>query len=129
MSTNRRSPAWTLPAACVAIGVVMLIVLAAAGEALQGLGALGVMAAVAAGLVLGGRSETVRGFRGDGRDERFAAMDQRASAVTCVVLALALVAGWLTEIARGGDGSPWGWLVALGAGVYVVSVVVLHRRM
>jgi hypothetical protein len=49
-----------------------------------------------------GRSETIRGLRGDGRDERFAQIDLQATAVA----GLALIVAWLVATARGQSGSP-----------------------
>ena len=46
---------WFLPLFCVALGALVLF---------------------------GGRSETIRGLRGDGRDERFRAIDMRATAIS-----------------------------------------------
>jgi hypothetical protein len=48
----------------------------------DGLASLGVMAAVGALLLLGGRSETIRGLHGDGRDERFARIDLHGTALS-----------------------------------------------
>jgi hypothetical protein len=52
-------------------------------------------------ILLAGRSETIRGLRGDGRDERFAQIDLRATAVAGLVLIVTLIVAWLTEIAQG----------------------------
>ncbi len=40
----------------------------------------------------------------------------------------AVIVGFLVEVARGRDGSPYSWLGALGGGVYLVAVVVLRLR-
>jgi hypothetical protein len=43
---------------------------------------LAVLAAFGLIILLAGRSETVRGLRGDGRDERFAQIDLNATALS-----------------------------------------------
>ena len=71
-------------------------------------------------------SETVRGLRGDGRDERFALIDLRATAAAGLVLISVLIVSWLTEIARGGSGSPYDWLCAVGGVTYLLAVAVFR---
>jgi len=48
--------------------------------------AVGLMVGFGALILLGGRSETVRGLRGDGRDERFKHIDLAATAFAGIVL-------------------------------------------
>jgi len=79
-------------------------------------------------ILLAGRSETVRGLRGDGRDERFAQMDMRATAVSGLVLIVALIVAWLVEIARGHSGNPYSWLLAISGLSYLIAVVILRWR-
>jgi hypothetical protein len=79
-------------------------------------------------LLLGGRSETVRGMRGDGRDERFALIDLRATAFAGNVVILAVIAGWLVELARGRDGATFGLLGALGGVAYLVALLAQRVR-
>jgi hypothetical protein len=40
-----------------------------------------ILAGATALILFGGRSETIRGLRGDGRDERIAMIDMRATAL------------------------------------------------
>jgi hypothetical protein len=56
-------------------------------------GVFGLAGLTAFGLffLLAGRSETIRGLRGDGRDERFAQIDLRATAMTGLALLVALI--------------------------------------
>jgi hypothetical protein len=56
-------------------------------------------------LLLTGRSETVRGLT-VGRDERFAQIDLRATAVAGLALIVTVIVAWLAEIARGRSGHP-----------------------
>jgi hypothetical protein len=62
-------------------------------------------AVIASVFALGGRSETVRMIRGDGRDERWAIIDMAATAITGLVLIIAIIAGCLYEWSQGRDGS------------------------
>ena len=71
---------WVTPATGVAIGLVYLIAFSIGGQPGNGLIGLGIMVAFSAAIVvLGRRSETVRGIL-DHRDERLAGIDLRATA-------------------------------------------------
>ena len=63
-----------------------------------------------------------------GRDERWAAIDLRASAFGGLVVILAAMGAWLYELAEGRDGSPYGQLLAVGGVAYIAAVAVLRRR-
>jgi hypothetical protein len=78
--------------------------------------------------VFGGRSETVRQFRGDGRDERWARIDLAATALSGLVLIVVIIAACFYEWANGRDGSPYTQLGALAGVSYLVALVVLARR-
>jgi hypothetical protein len=119
---------WFLPAFSVGLGVVMLAVWWLGGSPGEGVVSLGVMVGFGLLVLLGGRSETIRGLRGDGRDERFARMDLHATAITGLVLLVALIVAWLVEIARGRSGSPYGWLLALGGLAYLLAVAFFRWR-
>ena len=75
------------------------------GDPERGLYSLGLMVAFGLLVLVGGRSETVRGLRGDG-ETSFALMDLRAMAYAALVLVTVLIGVWLVELARGHDGSP-----------------------
>lgn len=133
MTSNPRRPVtqskWFLPAFCAALGLVMLAAAGTGGQLGVGLASLGVMLAAAIFiLIMGSRSETVRALRGDGRDERFAMIDLRATAITGLVLIVALIIAWLVEVARGHSGNPYGWLCAIGGLAYLASVGYLRWR-
>jgi hypothetical protein len=119
---------WFLPLFAVALGVAMLAVEWIGGSPVGGLIALGVMTAFAVLVLLGGRSETVRGLRGDGRDERFRQIDVAATAIAGVVVITAIIVAFMVEVARGHDGSPYTWLGAIAGLAYLVAVVVLRLR-
>ena len=113
---------WFLPSFSLALGLVMLAVSWLGGHPGEGVGSLAVMAVFGLFILLAGRSETVRGLRGDGRDERFAQIDLRATAVSGFVLIVALIVAWMVAIARGQNGNPYGWLLALGGLSYALAV-------
>jgi hypothetical protein len=95
-----------------------------------GEGVFGLAGLTAFGLffLLAGRSETIRGLRGDGRDERFAQIDLRATAMTGLALLVALIVAWLVAIARGRSGSPYDWLLAIGGLAYLLAVAWFRWR-
>ena len=92
---------WYMPAFSVLLGLLMLGAFALGGDVGGGLAALGVMVALAAGTLVFGRSETVRGLSGPGRDERWAKIDVTATAITGSVLIAVIIGAFLVEVARG----------------------------
>ena len=130
---KNRSPAavrskWFMPAFCLALGVVVLVAAWLGGQLGTGVFGLVVMAAFGfVVLLLTGRSETIRGLT-TGRDERFAQLDLRATAVTGFVLTITVIVAWLVEIARGHSGNPYGWLGAIGGIAYILSVAFFRWR-
>jgi hypothetical protein len=86
------------------------------------------MAAFGLLLLFGGRSETVRGMRGDGRDERWAMIDLRATALAGLVVIPAVIVAFVVDVARGGDGMPYAWLGALGGVAYLAGFLVGRWR-
>jgi hypothetical protein len=117
-----------MPAFSFSIGLTMLAAFWIGGSPSDGLVALGIMTAVAALFLFGGRSETLQGLGGPGRDERWAMIDVHATALTGLVLILVIIGAWLVEVAQGEDGSPYALLGAVGGVAYVVFVAVLRRR-
>ena len=77
---------WFQPAFAVGLGVLFLTAMWIGGDARTGVYSLAVMVGFGALILLGGRSETVRGLRGDGRDERFKHIDLAATAFAGIVL-------------------------------------------
>ena len=119
---------WFLPLFAVALGVAMLAAMWIGGDHRTGLFSLGVMVAFGALILFGGRSETIRGLRGDGRDERFRQIDVVATAIAGTVVISAIIVAFLVEVARGHDGSPYAWLGAIGGVAYLIAIVVLRFR-
>ncbi len=119
---------WFLPAFCVALGAAVLAAQWIGGDLHAGLVSLVAMTVFGFAILVGGRSETVRGLRGDGRDERFRMIDIHATALTGIVLVLTLSGVWLVELARGRDGSPYGELMAVAGLTYLVAIAFLRWR-
>jgi hypothetical protein len=89
---------------------------------------LGIMAAVSISLLAGGRSDTIRALRGDGRDERFALIDLKATAFAGTAMTAAAIVAFVVELARGHDGRPYSWLGAVAGAAYVLGVVIGRLR-
>jgi hypothetical protein len=119
---------WFLPAFCVALGAAVLTAQWIGGNLHGGLLSLAAKRVFALAILFGGRSETVRGLRGDGRDERFRMIDVHATAPTGTVLVLVLSGIWLVELARGNDGSPYGELMAVAGLTYLAAIAFLRWR-
>jgi hypothetical protein len=122
------SSRWFMPAGCVVLGGVVLLAAWLGGQLVTGFIGLAVMTAFGLFIALAGRSETIRGLRGDGRDERFAQIDLRATAFAGLVLIVAVIVAFLVEIAHGHDGRPYTWLGALAGLGYLLAVGYLRRR-
>lgn len=119
---------WFLPLFSAGMGIVTLAAAWVGGQLVTGIIGLGVMTGFGLLILLAGRSETVRGLRGDGRDERFAQIDLRATAAAGLVLIVVLIVSWLTEIARGHSGSPYDWLCAIGGLTYLLAIALFRWR-
>lgn len=119
---------WFLPLFSVALGLVMLAAMSIGGNPSTGLQSLAIMTAFGAVILFGGRSETVRGLRGDGRDERFRQIDIHATALAGIVVLTTIIVAFIVGVARGHDGAPYSWLGASGGLSYLLAVVALRLR-
>jgi hypothetical protein len=119
---------WTIPMGSLLIGLVLLGANIVGHQTVLGLWSLGIMVAFGAAVLLGGRSETVRGLRGDGRDERFAMLDLQATALAGLALIIAVIVAFIVEVARGHSGEPYDWLGAIAGLAYIAAVIVLRVR-
>jgi hypothetical protein len=119
---------WFLPLFALALGLVFFAAQWIGGDPGSGLVSLGIMAAFGLAVLVGGRSETIRGLRGDGRDERFRRIDIHATAVAGLAVITAVIVAFAVELARGHDGNPYGWLGAIAGLAYVAAVIVFRLR-
>jgi len=119
---------WFMPAFCLALGVVVLIASWLGGHVGDGLLSLAILAGFGVFLLLvTSRSETIRGLTTN-RDERFAQIDLKATAVAGLALLLAVIIAWLVQKAEGHSGSPYDWLAAIGGGSYALAVALFRWR-
>ncbi len=119
---------WFMPVFCLVLGALTAGALELGGERSSAVYSLILFAVVAAVFAFGGRSETVRQLRGDGRDERWARIDLAATALSGLVLITVIIAACFYEWAHGRDGSPYTQLGALAGVSYVVALAILARR-
>jgi|HubBroStandDraft_6_1064221.scaffolds.fasta_scaffold151425_4 hypothetical protein len=120
---------WMLPVLILVIGGAYMLAAGLGGKLELGAEMFGVTALFAVALVLGRRNETVRGFtQADARDERFAALDLRATAIAGTTIVVAIFVAFLVALARGDSGEPYIWLGALGGVAYLVALAVLRTR-
>ncbi|MBA3347641.1 MAG: hypothetical protein H0T13_03685 [Actinobacteria bacterium] len=119
---------WFLPGLSLAFGLAFLGALWAGGNPEDGVFSLGVMVVFGLLILIGGRSETIRGLRGDGRDERFARLDLVATAIAGNVLIAMVLSACVWEWAHGRDGSPYVQLGSITGVVYLAAVGFLRWR-
>ena len=119
---------WFLPAFTLALGIVLGGAQWKGGDRQTGLTSMAFFAVIAAVFVLGGRSETIRMIRGDGRDERWERIDLMATAVSGLSVIVSVIAACAWEWAHGRDGTPFVQLGAIGGITYIVALVVLGKR-
>ena len=119
---------WLVPLLSVALGIVVFAAQWIGGDPGSGLVSFGIMAGFGALILLGGHSETIRGLRGDGRDERFRQIDIHATALAGLAVILAIIVAFIVELANGHSGNPYGWLGAIGGITYLAAIVVFRIR-
>jgi drug/metabolite transporter (DMT)-like permease len=119
---------WFVPAFALALGVVVFVAQWIGGDPKGGVVSFAILAGFGGLLLLGGRSETIRGLRGDGRDERFRQIDIHATAVSGLVTITAIIVAFIVELARGHDGRPYTWLGAIAGIAYLAAVAIFRAR-
>ena len=119
---------WFLPLFAVALGLIVFIAQWIGGNPGSGLVSFAILAGAGVLVLLGGRSETIRGLRGDGRDERFRMIDIHATALAGLAVITAIIIAFLVELARGHNGNPYGWLGAIGGITYIAAIVLFRIR-
>ena len=117
-----------VPLVAAVLGIVAFVVQWIGGNPASGLGSFAIMAGFGALILFGGRSETIRGLRGDGRDERFREMDIHATALAGIAVIGAILVAFFVELAHGHDGAPYSWLGAIAGVTYLVAVIALRLR-
>jgi hypothetical protein len=132
-TTMRRGTAalrsrWTLPLFCLILGGAFLAAQWAGGDLGDGLVSLAIMSAVGLLFLVGGRWDAIRQLRADTQDERGAQIDLKATAFAGMVVITVVIAGFLVEMARGEDGSPYTQIGTIGGVAYIVALIVLRRR-
>jgi len=120
--------AWATPSLCVALGVLGGTAQWLGGNRGDALLSFGVMVTIAAGFALGGRNETIRMLRGDGRDERWARIDVRATAFTGMVMIVILGGAAFWEMAHGRTPEPFAPVLCAGAVSYAAALAWLRRH-
>ena len=119
---------WLMPLFCLGLGIVGFAVSWLGGQLGAGLVSLAILAAFGLLiLLLTGRSETIRGLT-VGRDERFAQLDLRATAVSGLVVLVTIIVAWLVATARGQSGHPYDWLLATGGFAYLLAFAFFRWR-
>ena len=120
---------WFVPLFSVALGIVVFVAQWVGGDPGSGLISLAILTGCGALILLGGRSsETIRGLRGDGRDERFRMIDIHATGLAGLAVVLAIFVAFIVELAKGHSGNPYGWLAAIGGLTYLVAIIVFRIR-
>ncbi len=126
--TKAKLQRWYVPAVATLIGIAYLIAGLVGDDLRFGVFGLLLMLGVAAAMMLAGRkSETVKGLL-DRQDERIRSIDNEATMFAGMVLVISVIVGFIIEIARGQDGSPYAALGAIAGVSYVVALVVLRLR-
>ena len=124
----RRFPKWYLPVVSLVLGVACLVSFWLGGNLREGVYSLIVLAAFGAIFAIGGRSEAIRGLRGDGRDEYWRTLDLTATALCGLVLIAVVIGMCFWEWAHGRDGTPYSQLGAIAGVTYIVALAGLRLR-
>ena len=119
---------WFLPLFAVALGLIVFIAQWIGGNPGSGLVSFAILAGAGVLVLLGGRSETIRGLRGDGRDERFRMIDIHATALAGLAVITAIIVAFLVELARGHNGNPYSWLGAIGGVTHIAAIIIFRIR-
>jgi len=119
---------WFMPLFAVALGAIVFVAQWIGGDPQSGLVSFAILAGAGLLLLVGGRSETIRGLRGDGRDERFRMIDIHATALAGLAVIYAVIVAFLVEFARGHNGEPYSWLGAIAGIPYIAAIIIFRIR-
>jgi drug/metabolite transporter (DMT)-like permease len=126
--TYRRSR-WFMPAFALLLGAVFMAAQWIGGHPAAGAVSFGIMAALAALLVvLEGRSGAIAIMRRPARDERARNIDLAATAFAGIGLITVILVAVMVQFARGEDPSPDAQLGAVGGVAYLVALIGMQRR-
>ncbi len=128
MTTAIHRTKWFVPGLSVLIGLVFFAGFWIGDDRAGALWSLAVMSVVALLILAGGRSDLVRGLRGDGRDEYWARIDLHATALAGSFAIGLILVMCVWEWAHGRDGTPYVQLGALTGVAYVASIGFLRWR-
>ena len=134
MSTAKRAEMgaarrWLVPAVCLLAAGGYLAVFLSAGKVALAIACAAIMLVYGGILVIfSRRSEVAAILRDDGRDERRAAINLRASALTLQVLVIVAIIMLFVQLARGHDPGAWGTICAIGGGTYIAAIIFFARR-
>ena len=134
MSTTRQremgaARRWAVPAICVLAAGGYLAVFLSAGKVAPAIWCAAIMLVYGAILVIfSRRSEVAAILRDDARDERRAAINLRASALTLQVLTILALTMAFIQLAKGHDPGAWGMICAVAGGTYLAGVIFFTRR-
>ncbi len=118
---------WFVPAFAFGLGLCCFAAIWIGGDLWAAVAALALMTGFAL-VVLLGRSDMIRGLRGDGRDEYWARMDIHATALAGHILIGVVIVMCFWEWAHGRDGSPYAQLGAIAGLAYLASLGLLRWR-
>jgi hypothetical protein len=124
----RKYPKWWLAAVAFFLGAGCLAAFWVGGDVRSGWISFAILGLVGLATLAFGRSELVRGLRGDGRDEYWASLDRDATLVAGMALVLLVIGMSMWEWAHGRDGTPYSQLGAVTGVVYLVALAVLKLR-
>lgn len=119
---------WFLPLFSLGLGLACLAAFWIGGDPGQGLVSLAILGGFGLVFLVGGRSDLIRGLRGDGRDEYWERIDLYATAIAGLAVITAVIVMCLWEWGHGRDGSPYAQLGAIGGVAYVLGIVGLRLR-
>ena len=110
-------------------GIVVAVAELIGGEPTgQVIFAVALFGGVAVLLAVGGRSESIRVFRGELRDERLDTIQLRAQALAGQAVLVAVVVAFTVDLALGHSGAPYDWLGAIGGLTYLGAYSYGTRR-
>ena len=134
MSTAKRAEIgavrrWLVPAVCLLAAGGYLAVFLSAGKVALAIACAAIMLAYGGILVIfSRRSEVAAILRDDVRDERRAAINLRASALTLQVLVVVAIIMLFVQLTRGHGPGDWGTICAIGGGTYIAGIIFFARR-